>query len=139
MACARASGSIPHLQNRRRGLETGRPDPSMCSLLHPDPLHPRQEKPEFLLPCLGSLSPPGVRSASNRSGKSSISLGGRASDSKSWCLISEPSKPFSQCFIVTSSLFQLTNLCLIHIVHQRKLSLPQPRPCPSASHFHSSP
>ena len=83
-----------------------------AACFHPDPLHLFWELPELLLP--SSLSPPGTTTASNRSGRSSISLGSRTSDPQSWCLISNFSKPFSQYSIVTSSLFQLTNLFLTH-------------------------
>lgn len=117
-ACARASGSIP---NPRMEEGAGGRGPRHLPLVQhavPQTPTPRWERPELLLP--GSLSPPGTRTASNRSGKSSISLADRTSDSQSWRLISELSKPFSQHSVASSSFFQLTNLCLVHVAHQRR-------------------
>ena len=65
-------------------------------------------------------------------------MGSRASDSQNWYLISNFSKPFSQYFIVTSSLPQLTNLFCTYIVHYRKTVLPTALGFYSVSHFFSS-
>ena len=66
------------------------------------------EQWELLLPC--SLSPPGTITASNRSDRSSISMGSRTSDSQNWHLISNSANFILTTLIITSSLFQLTNL-----------------------------
>ena len=65
-------------------------------------------------------------------------MGSRASDSQNWYLISGFSKPFSQYFIVTSSLPQLTNLFCTHIAHHRKTVLPTALGFYSVSCFLSS-
>ena len=91
---SKACGSITSLQNRR-GLETAEPRPLVvgAACFYPEPLPLCWEQPELFLP--SSLSPPGRITPSNRSGRSSISLGSRTSDSRSWYLISNFSIFFS--------------------------------------------
>ena len=103
-----------------REPETGKPRPLVvrAACFYPEDQHLCWKQPELLLP--SSLSPPGTITASNRSGRSSISMGSGASDAQNWYLISNFSKPFSQYFIVTSSLPQLTNLFCTHIAHHWK-------------------
>ena len=131
---SKACGSITSLQNTR-GLETAEPRPLVVGVacFYPEPLHLCWEQPELFLP--SSLSPPGRITPSNRSGRSSISLGSRTSDSRSWYLISNFSIFFFQYSKLTSSLPQLTNLWpTLHI--SEKLCLPQLW-TPTPPHFHS--
>ena len=73
-----------------------------------EPLHLCWEQPKLLLS--PSLLLPGMINTSNRSGRSSISLGSRISNSLSWYLISNFSTPFPHNSKVTSCFPQLTNL-----------------------------